>query len=343
MACSCRTAALQIFVRSLAQVHAPATQHVRSAWLATRPRLPSRNISIAPDYRRAYTAAGSSGVVAEETKEQPTRSEDQHRTQPERGTTSSSLQSQQAESFEDDKLFSIKIRSKNAIRKASRYPKQPPGSEEQAKEDPERAQEPKDSAGEERGLAKRGKRDKKPRHRAEKQTEEDRIERQAARARTREPRTDERPMWLKQKHALKQKFPEGWRPPKRLSPDALEGIRVLHKQFPDMYTTEALADKFEVSPEAIRRILRAKWEPTAEEEEARQKRWFNRGVSVWQRYAELGKQPPRRWREAGVEASPWEGARPREKAHGEEGAPGEVDPETSSRLQARMKLSKSLV
>lgn len=150
-------------------------------------------------------------------------------------------------------------------------------------------------------------------------------------------------MWLKQKQALKQKFPEGWRPPKRLSPDALEGIRVLRKQFPDMYTTEALADKFEVSPEAIRRILRAKWEPTAEEEEARQRRWFNRGVSVWQRYAELGRQPPRRWREAGVEASPWEGAKPREKAHDEEGAPEEVDPETSSRLQARMKLSKSLV
>lgn len=191
--------------------------------------------------------------------------------------------------------------------------------------------------------AKKDKRDKKPRHRAEKQTEKERIERQAAKAKIREPRTDERPVWLKQKQALKQKFPEGWRPPKRLSPDALEGIRVLHKQFPDMYTTEALADKFEVSPEAIRRILRAKWEPTAEEEEARQRRWFNRGVSVWQRYAELGKQPPRRWREAGVEASPWEGAKPREKAHDEEGAPEEVDPETSSRLQARMKLSKSLV
>lgn len=344
MACSCRTAALQIFVRSLAQVHAPATQHVRSAWLATRPRLPSRNISIASDHRRAYTAAGSSDVVAEETREQPARSDNQDKPQPERDTITSSLQSQQAESFEDDRLFSIKLRSKNAIRKASRYPKQPKGSEEQEKEGAERAQEPKDSAREKTGQAEKGKRDKKLRDRAEEQTEKGRVERQTAKARSRESRTDERPVWLKQKQALKQKFPEGWRPPKRLSPDALEGIRVLHKQFPDMYTTEALADKFEVSPEAIRRILRAKWEPTAEEEEARQRRWFNRGVSVWQRYAELGRQPPRRWREAGVEASPWEGARPREKAHdGEEGAPEEVDPETSSRLQARMKLSKSLV
>ncbi|KKY34584.1 putative mitochondrion organization and biosis protein [Diaporthe ampelina] len=168
-------------------------------------------------------------------------------------------------------------------------------------------------------------------------------ERQAVKAKGRQPRKDERPAWLKQKQALKQKFPEGWRPPKRLSPDALEGIRVLHQQFPDMYTTEALAEKFEVSPEAIRRILRAKWEPTAEEEEDRQRRWFNRGVSVWQRYAELGRQPPRRWREAGVPASPWEGAPSREKDHGEEEDADKIDPETISRLQAQMKLAKSLV
>lgn len=152
-------------------------------------------------------------------------------------------------------------------------------------------------------------------------------------------------MWLKQKEALKQKFPEGWRPPKRLSPDALEGIRVLHQQFPDLYTTDALAEKFEVSPEAIRRILRAKWEPSADEEEDRQRRWFNRGVSVWQRYAELGRQPPRRWREAGVEASPWKGAIPRQKKHveEEEAAEDKVDPEAAARLQAQAKLSKSLV
>lgn len=174
----------------------------------------------------------------------------------------------------------------------------------------------------------------------------ERTELQDSKIKNREARGDKDPLWLKQKRALKQKFPEGWRPPKRLSPDALEGIRVLHKQFPDMYTTEALADKFEVSPEAIRRILRAKWEPTAEEEEDRQRRWFNRGVSVWQRYAELGMQPPRRWREAGVQESPWQDATPRQIKNykeEEEDVTEKVDPETSSRLQAQMKLSKSLV
>ncbi|KAI7788666.1 mitochondrion organization and biogenesis protein [Diaporthe eres] len=349
MACSCRTSALQIFVRSLAQVHAPSTQHARSAWLSTRPRLPSRNISIASYYRRAHTTAGSSNVVAQEEQGQQALPEDHHKAQPEREPTSSTLQSRPAESsIEHDRLFSItKPSSKNAIRKAARYRKQPTGSHEQAKESPETVQKAGDSADERTEKAKKdknGKKGKKLLDGADERPGKERIERQAANARSREPRTGERPVWLKQKEALKQKFPEGWRPPKRLSPDALEGIRVLHQQFPDMYTTEALATKFEVSPEAIRRILRAKWEPTAEEEEDRQRRWFNRGVSVWQRYAELGRQPPRRWREAGVEASPWQGATAREQEYGEdEGAAEKVDPETATRLQAQMKLSKSLV
>lgn len=36
--------------------------------------------------------------------------------------------------------------------------------------------------------------------------------------------------WAARKIALKRKFPEGWRPGKRLSPDAMEGIRILHRQ-----------------------------------------------------------------------------------------------------------------
>lgn len=363
MTCSCRTAALQIFVRSLAQVHAPATQHVRSAWLATRPRLISRNISVSATYRRAYTTAGTPEVSAGETREQPACLEDQHKPQPERDQPSSSLRSQKAEpSAEDDRLFSIKPRSKNAIRKAARYSGQSPGGQEQATESSEHVKESsgqetessaqvhktKDGADEQTEPAKkdrRGEKGKKLLGRAQKRAEGERAERRASKAKNSEPRRDERPLWLKQKEALKQKFPEGWRPPKRLSPDALEGIRVLNQQFPDLYTTEALAEKFEVSPEAIRRILRAKWEPSADEEEDRQRRWFNRGVSVWQRYAELGRQPPRRWREAGVEASPWKGAIPRQRKHveEEEAAADKVDPEAAARLQAQAKLSKSLV
>ncbi|RSL77852.1 hypothetical protein CEP51_008701 [Fusarium floridanum] len=111
-------------------------------------------------------------------------------------------------------------------------------------------------------------------------------------------------MWKAQKAALKEKFPEGWRPRKRLSPDALAGIRALNAQFPDVYTTEALAKKFEVSPEVIRRILRSKWQPTAQEDESRQERWFRRGKNVWEQKAALGIKPPQKWRREGIARDP---------------------------------------
>ncbi|KAH7367248.1 hypothetical protein B0T11DRAFT_274945 [Plectosphaerella cucumerina] len=113
-----------------------------------------------------------------------------------------------------------------------------------------------------------------------------------------------RETWQVQKAALKEKFPEGWRPMKRLSPDAVAGIRALHAQFPDQYTTPQLARQFEVSAEAIRRILKSKWAPSPEEEEMRQERWFRRGKSVWSRYAELGMKPPQKWRREGVARDP---------------------------------------
>ncbi|KAH6688616.1 hypothetical protein F5X68DRAFT_206044 [Plectosphaerella plurivora] len=116
--------------------------------------------------------------------------------------------------------------------------------------------------------------------------------------------THTRESWQVQKAALKEKFPEGWRPMKRLSPDAVAGIRALHAQFPDQYTTPQLAKQFEVSAEAIRRILKSKWAPSPEEEEMRQERWFRRGKSVWSRYAELGMKPPQKWRREGVARDP---------------------------------------
>ncbi|KAL2888789.1 mitochondrion organization and biogenesis protein [Ceratocystis lukuohia] len=119
-------------------------------------------------------------------------------------------------------------------------------------------------------------------------------------------RPDKRPMWKIQRDALKEKFPDGWNPLKRLSPDALAGIRALHAQFPNEFSTVQLAAKFEISPEAIRRILRTNWQPSAEEEAERQNRWFKRGMVVWERYAELGLKPPKKWREAGVGQQAWE-------------------------------------
>ena len=107
--------------------------------------------------------------------------------------------------------------------------------------------------------------------------------------------------WQIDKDALKAKFPDGWKPLRRLSPDALAGIRALHAQDPAQYTTAVLANSFEVSPEAMRRILKGKWSPNAEEESDRLRRWNNRGKSVYSRYVELGVlKPPKKWRALGI-------------------------------------------
>lgn len=122
--------------------------------------------------------------------------------------------------------------------------------------------------------------------------------------------------WQSQKAALAEKFEEGWAPRKRLSPDALAGIRAINAQFPEEYTVPVLAAKFEVSPEAIRRILKSKWRPDEEEEEDRKRRWYKRGQEVWTRYAELGLKPPRKWRDLGI-GKREKGWRSKEKAERE--------------------------
>ncbi|KAF8320441.1 hypothetical protein DL93DRAFT_2045601, partial [Clavulina sp. PMI_390] len=63
------------------------------------------------------------------------------------------------------------------------------------------------------------------------------------------------------KAAMKRSFPAGWNPPKKLSREAMEGLRALHGHDPETFTTAALATRFKISPEAVRRILRSKWKP----------------------------------------------------------------------------------
>ena len=106
-----------------------------------------------------------------------------------------------------------------------------------------------------------------------------------------------REQWQTQKEALARKFGSiGWSPRKRLSPDALHGIRALHAQDADKYTTPVLADQFQISAEAIRRILKSKWRPDEDEEEARRERWEKRGKTIWSQKAQLGMKPPKKWR-----------------------------------------------
>ena len=107
--------------------------------------------------------------------------------------------------------------------------------------------------------------------------------------------------WQIQKSALKAKFgPSGWSPRKRLSPDAIEGIRALHAQYPDKYPTPVLADQFQVSSEAVRRILKSKWRANEEEESERRQRWDKRGAAIWSRLVEIGIKPPKKWRDMGI-------------------------------------------
>ena len=124
--------------------------------------------------------------------------------------------------------------------------------------------------------------------------------------------------WQVQKKALGEKFGEsGWQPRKRLSPDALDGIRALHSQYPEDYSTSKLADHFKVSPEAIRRILKSKWRPSEVEDASRRDRWQKRGEVIWSQMVELGVKPPKKWREMGIGKSSElyiERSKPRTKA-----------------------------
>lgn len=110
-----------------------------------------------------------------------------------------------------------------------------------------------------------------------------------------------RPAWMVEKEAVKRKLNgQGWNPRKKLSPDTMEGIRHLNQTQPTRFTTPVLAQHFQVSPEAIRRILKSKWRPSDEEQEDRIRRWDKRGEQIWTNLVELGVKPPKKWREMGV-------------------------------------------
>ncbi|ETI27868.1 hypothetical protein G647_00317 [Cladophialophora carrionii CBS 160.54] len=101
--------------------------------------------------------------------------------------------------------------------------------------------------------------------------------------------------WQAQKGALEKKFgDEGWKPRKKLSPDAMDGIRALYEEDSERWSTPVLAEHFKVSPEAIRRILKSKWKPKNDEEaQERKQRWARRHDRIWDHQAELGLRPKR--------------------------------------------------
>lgn len=70
--------------------------------------------------------------------------------------------------------------------------------------------------------------------------------------------------WKAHRKVMRETFPEGWAPPRKLSREAMEGLRQLHHFDSEKFSTPILAEKFRISPEAVRRILKSKWEPTRE-------------------------------------------------------------------------------
>ncbi|KEQ93135.1 hypothetical protein AUEXF2481DRAFT_31589 [Aureobasidium subglaciale EXF-2481] len=138
------------------------------------------------------------------------------------------------------------------------------------------------------------------------------VEQQAAAKEAQKERNRNKERWQVEKAVLQEKFGEqGWNPRKRISPDALAGIRSLHAKSPETFSTPVLADHFKIPPEAIRRILKSKWQPNEEEAEERRERWEKRGEKKWSEMAEQGIKPPKKWRERGVgkvgpgEVPPW--------------------------------------
>lgn len=78
------------------------------------------------------------------------------------------------------------------------------------------------------------------------------------------------PEWKKHQVALREQFPSGWAPPKRLSREAMDLVRTMHAANPSLYSTAALAAQFKVSPEAIRRILKSRFEISKHEADRRE-------------------------------------------------------------------------
>ncbi len=292
MDCACRTAALRLFVKSIAQINVPTrTTPLRAQYQAlSHGRQPSR----------LYNHKPASGLAT-----------------PSRTLHTSCVRSSAAEAprAAEEEAGWVKdggaTETENTPRESADRPSKPKTRDAHADPTSWRAQNKKawqeKSEKSDKTTTGKPKADKKPF----------------------KPRRDpssppkQKEPWMAQKDALTKKFPTGWNPRKKLSPDALVGIRMLHQQFPDEYPTEVLAQKFEVSAEAIRRILRSKWAPDADTEAERQQRWFERGKKVWTHWAALGKKPPRKWRAEGVVRDPvWN--RPRGPVHKDKGKRAEA-------------------
>ncbi|KAH3660280.1 hypothetical protein OGAPHI_006866 [Ogataea philodendri] len=86
------------------------------------------------------------------------------------------------------------------------------------------------------------------------------------------------PEYMRQKYALKEKAAKmDLSTTKRLSREAIEGIRVLHARFPDELPSQKLAEFFRVPVVTVAKVLKSKWTPKPHEREAKERKWEERG------------------------------------------------------------------
>ncbi|CAG7850030.1 SubName: Full=Uncharacterized protein {ECO:0000313/EMBL:CCA72797.1} [Serendipita indica DSM 11827] len=74
--------------------------------------------------------------------------------------------------------------------------------------------------------------------------------------------------WSEHRARLKERYPERWNPSKKVSREAMESMRELNKLDPVKYPSFVLAQRFGISPESARRILKSKWRMSEEEKQA---------------------------------------------------------------------------
>lgn len=84
------------------------------------------------------------------------------------------------------------------------------------------------------------------------------------------------PQWKRQMFALKEKFSQGWDPKRKLSRDEMDRLREIKAGEPSISLNE-LSERFRISPEAVRRIVKSRWRPNKEESAKVQQRWLRRG------------------------------------------------------------------
>ncbi|KAG9291714.1 hypothetical protein G9A89_011999 [Geosiphon pyriformis] len=95
------------------------------------------------------------------------------------------------------------------------------------------------------------------------------------------------PEWLKNKFAVKENLQfQGWNPKKKVPREDMEKIRWLHREIPKDFTVPKLAETYQISEQAIKRILRSNFQPDAKYIERQKMKKAKKVTQALSRYKE---------------------------------------------------------